>query len=477
VTKKEVLVAGGGIAGLSAALVLQEEGVDYHLFEAQDRLGGKILTERVEGFLLEGGPDCFLSERPGVFELARRLEICHRLLPTEEQNRGTFILWRGRLHPLPEGLMLLAPSRLGPFLKSGLLSWRGKLRALAEPFVPRGGGGDESLASFVRRRLGEEVLERIAEPLIAGIHAGDPETMSLRAGFPRFARMEEEGGLIRSLLRARRSREKASHPCPGGPEERTFFMSFAGGMGELVEEVAGRLSPSRITRGVGVKMVTPSPGGWEIELQGGERISARAVVLALPAYQAARVVEEADPELAGLLSSVPFSSTLTLSLAYREGELPPLSGFGFVVPRKEGKLMSGVTYSSRKWRGRVPSSGYVLLRVFARGGEELSDHQVVSRVREELAEILGVKARPLLTRLYRWPRGLPQYPVGHLQRLEQVERRLGELPGLFLAGASYRGVGVGECIRSGFSAARGALELLRGPGAAAAGLDSASSAG
>ncbi len=471
----DTVIVGGGIAGLAAAHRLEEwwragGGVEWLLLEGEDRLGGKILTEREGGFLFDAGPDCFVTEKPGVIELASALGIGDRLLPSNEAHRGTYVLSRGRVVALPEGLLLLVPTRLRPFLASPLLSWRGKLRLALDLVLPtRRDGADESLEEFVLRRLGREALDRIAEPLVAGIHAGDPRTMSVRASFPRFIRMEEEhGSLIRAMLAARR--RPARRQAEGVPS-RTFFMSFRAGMGELTAAVRRELPPGRALTGARVRRVLPGRGAREaaprflLELDGGGRLTARSLVLATPSYATAELLADLDPALADLVGGIPTVSTAVVHLAYRREDLPPLKGFGVLVPRVEGRRIKAVTYSSIKWDGRVPDPSYLLLRVFVGGpGQEhlvgLGADELAGLAAAEVGALLGFTASPLLARVHRWPRGLHQYVVGHLQRLARIQERLAAWPGLHLAGSAYRGIGAGDCIRSGREAAEAAVRSL-----------------
>ncbi len=479
---KRVVVIGGGITGLTAALALQEAGVDYLLLEAEDRLGGKIRTDLVEGFTIEGGPDCFLAEKPWVFQLARHLGMEDRLLPTSEENKGTYVLSGGRLHKLPEGLMLMVPTRILPFALSGLISWPGKLRMAMDLVIPRRkGDADESLASFVTRRLGKEALDKIAEPLIGGIHAGDAESMSLKASFPRFLEMEaKHGSLIRAMLAARKRGAGAVTPAgssvkPGVVQNpavtqwprRTYFMSFVDGLAELTGQVIANLDPMRIRLGTRVEAVKKgTAGGYLLHVEGNEPMGADAVIIATPADGAAAIVRNCDGDLANQLASIPMVSSATVTLVYRTEDVPSrLDGFGFVVPAKENRRIMAVTYTSRKWKHRVPGPEWTMLRVFVGGPQNqelvhLEDRAMLSMVKGELADLLGIKAAPVLTRIYRWVRGMPQYTMGHLDRMEAIDRLLQNLPGLYLAGGSYRGVGIGNCIDAGSRVVEQAIQYL-----------------
>lgn len=429
------------------------------LVEADSRLGGKILTEQADGFVVEGGPDSFLSLKPWGVDLCRKLGLEDRLICTNPATRRTFVYSRGRLEELPEGLALGFPTRLGPFLRSGLLSWRGKLRLGAEIFVPRRRGeGDESLGDFFRRRLGNEALERIIEPLMTGIYAGDADRLSIRATFPRFPEMEREhGSLVRSMLGARR-RHKASEKREA--PRWTPFVTLQGGLSELVQTLSSRLSRVKVCSGRRVRAIRArgEGAGYDVLLEGDSPLAADALVLATPAYDAALLLEPLDDALAGMMRGIPYASTATVTLGYRrEGFSHRLDGYGFVVPRIEGRALLASTWSSSKWDHRAPD-GSVLIRAYLGGAGreavlERSDEELVELVRADLRHAMGVTEEPALARVFRWPRAMPQYLVGHLDRLAAIEERLTRLPGVFVAGAAYRGVGIPDCIRDGVGAA------------------------
>ena len=457
-----MVVVGGGIAGLSAAYALsQSDGppVACTLVEGDSRLGGKILTEQVNDFVIEGGPDSFLSQKPWGIELCRKLGLEDRLIGTNPDRRRTFVYSRGRLEELPEGLALGFPTRLGPFLRSGLLSWPGKLRLGAEIFVPRRHEeGDESLGDFFRRRLGDEALERIIEPLMTGIYAGDADRLSIRATFPRFPEMEREhGSIVRSMLGARR-RHQASEKRE--PPRWTPFVTLRGGLSELVRALTGRLSGVKVCSGRRVCAIRArgEGAGYEVLLEGESPLAADALVLATPAFDGALLLEPLDGTLAELMQGIPYASTATVTLGYRRaGFSHSLDGYGFVVPRIERRVLLASTWSSSKWGHRAPD-GSVLIRSYIGGAGreavlERSDEELVELVRADLRHVMGVTEEPVLAKVYRWPRAMPQYLVGHLERLATIEERLTRLPGVFVTGAAYRGVGIPDCIRDGLDAA------------------------
>jgi oxygen-dependent protoporphyrinogen oxidase len=468
----KLVVVGGGISGLAAAHraveLASERGVrlDLTLLEARDRLGGTIATERRDGFLIEAGPDSFLSEKPWALALCRRLGVEERLVRTDDRFRKTFVWHRGRLHGLPEGFQLLAPTRFAPFVTSSLFSWPGKLRMGLDLLLPRGGGAllgsssdDESLGAFVRRRLGAEALDRVAQPLVAGIYTADPDDLSLAATMPRFLELErKERSLILALWRASRRA-----PTTGTSGARwSLFVTFRNGMEELIGALAERLPPGAALIKRRVAGLTRMEKGWRLSTTDGESLDADRVILATESHATSRLVRYVDPTLASLLGEITYSSAATVSLGYRRADVPhPLDGFGFVVPRSENRALLAATFSSVKYPGRAPE-GHVLIRGFLGGALDASileqdDAGLVAAARRDLAEAIGVRAEPQLTRVARWPVSMPQYRVGHLTRVETIEHRVRTLSGLSLAGGAYRGVGIADCVRSGEAAAERAF--------------------
>ncbi|MCI0548240.1 MAG: protoporphyrinogen oxidase [Candidatus Rokubacteria bacterium] len=459
----KLAVVGGGLAGLAAAHRALElarasgRAVELELLEADGRLGGTIRTESRDGFLVECGPDSFLSEKPWALDLCRRLGVEDRLVRTDDRFRKTFVVHEGRLHPLPDGFQLLAPTRFGPFLRSGLFSWRGKLRMGLDLVLPRGADPDESLGAFVRRRLGREALERVAQPLVAGIYTADPDALSLAATMPRFLELERrERSLIRALWRAARQGGAAATGTSGA--RWSLFVTFARGMEELVRVLAERLPPEAVRLKERVIDVHRAGARWRVLTTGSGAVEADAVVIATEAYQTARMLRYLDPGLAHLLGDIPYAGSATVNLAYPRAGIPhALDGFGFVVPRAERRPVLAATFSSVKYPGRAPA-GHALLRVFLGGAMdedvlERDDEVLVAASRGQLAELLGIRAEPMFTRVSRYPRAMPQYHVGHLARIEAIEAAVARHPGLALAGAAYRGVGIADCVRSGEEAA------------------------
>ncbi len=473
-----VVVVGGGITGLAAArrLALLAPQASITLIEREDRLGGKIVTERVDGFTIEGGPDSFLSVKPRGIGLCEELGLGDHLQGTDERHRRTFVMKAGRLQRLPEGLTGLIPSRLGPMARTGLISPLGKAR-MGLDFVlpPRRDQRDETLAAFIERRLGREVYTRLIEPLMAGIYAGDGRQLSLAATFPHLRAGElRHGGLIKGVLAAKRAGPAPSSSVPKRPP----FLTPRQGMDVLVAALEADLRGRgcQLLTGVAVTALGQDPGSapYRLRLDDGRTLTAEAVLLAAPAFVAAELVDALDPGAAADLRAIPHVSTATVSVAYRAADLPrSLDGYGYVVPRIERRPVLACTWTSSKWPHRAPD-GHVLIREFiGRAGQEEalagSDAELLALVREEFRQTLGITAEPLLHRVFRWPLGMPQYTLGHLDRVAAVEARLGARPGLRVAGHAYRGVGIPDCIRSGETAAEqilGVLQAIRSHAAA-----------
>ncbi len=461
-TDAGIVVVGGGIAGLAAAHRATELAaargtpVRVTLLEAAPRVGGTIASERVDGFLVESGADSFLTEKPWALELCHRIGLEDRLIGTRDADRRTFVVHAGRLHPLPEGFLLLAPTRFAPLVRSPLFTWRGKLRMALDLVLPRGRtGGDESLATFVTRRLGREALERVAQPLVGGIYTADPARLSVAATMPRFLEMERRH---RSLILAMRRQARVA-ATSGSGARWSLFVSFTEGMETLVHALAQRLPEGAIRLGARVTALRPrAADDFEITLAGGEQLRARGVIVATPAYAAADLVRPFATELATELAAIPYVSSATVTLGYARADVPhALNGFGLVVPAIEGRRLIACSFSSVKYAGRAPD-GKVLLRVFCGGAlatamTECADAELVDAARDELRALLGIVAPPCLVRVHRHARAMPQYNVGHLARLATIDAALARHPGLVLAGNAYRGVGVPDCVHSGESAA------------------------
>jgi len=490
---KRVVIIGGGITGLAAAHRVLERScesggqVQLTLLEAGSRVGGIFQTQERDGFLLEHGPDSFISEKPAALELARRLDLEPHLIETNENYRRSFVVKHGRLLPVPEGFHLMAPSRLWPFVKSNIFSWRGKARMSLDLVLPRrlrngsvGDADDETLAHFVRRRLGQEALERMAQPMVGGIYTADPEQLSLRATMPRFLEMEREHRSLIRALRKQNSRQDSGVGQGTSGARYSLFLSFDRGMQLLTDKLAQRISnfTSEISAQTSISVnapveslaLEPEEGEtprWKVRTSRGETLIADAVCLALPAYRSARLLRDVDAQLASELDGIPYASSATINFAYKRENIPhPLDGFGFVVPFIEKRAIMACTFSSVKFPGRAPQ-GHALLRAFVGGALQpqllnLSRDDLLATVRADLRELLGIEQAPLFAEVSKWERSMPQYHVGHLERVMRVEQRLASLPTLALAGNAYRGLGVPDCISSGEAAADLLAADLRG---------------
>ena len=465
-----IAVVGGGISGLAAAHRIVElmPDADLRLFEAGGLLGGVLRTLHDGDYLIEQSADNFITNVPWGIDLCRRLGLEHELLATDESRRQAFVVHRGNLVRVPSGFLLMTPSRLGPMLKTPLLSPLGKLRLLAEYFIPaKRNNLDESLGSFVRRRLGREVFERLVQPLIGGIYTADPERLSLAATMPRFLEMERSSGsLLRAAWKDRRN-AKAHAEANASGARYGMFVAPRHGMASLVERLAERLPASTIQlHSVVDRIERPATGRWKLVIaqsKPGETLppevrSFDAVVLATPAFRTARLLETFDGELAASLNQIPYAGTAILTFVYRCKDIAhPLDGFGFVVPAIEKRQILAASFSSNKFPGRAPVD-QVLIRVFIGGAcqpelLELPDERLRAIAATELAELLGIRGEPLQVGIARWPRSMPQYHVGHVQLIEKIEARVRSFSGLALAGSAYHGVGIPNCIHTGELAA------------------------
>jgi oxygen-dependent protoporphyrinogen oxidase len=462
-TRKRVIVIGGGISGLAAAsrLAAIDPTLELTLLEAGDRLGGILETQRRDGYLIERSADNFISQPPWAMDFCRQIGFADQLIPTSDEHRGALVVNRGRLVRVPEGFMLLAPARLWPLVTTPLLSPLGKLRLLCERWVRRRTeDDDESLAAFARRRLGREAFERIVQPLSAGIYTADPEKLSLRATLPRFIEMERRHG---SLIRGARI-EQAAADAEGQPRgsgaRYSLFVTPREGMSSLVAAVAQTLPPGTVRLACPVESIAADPaGGWRVGIAGNTQpLACEGLIVATPAAPAARLVQSFDPVLGGELAGIESASTAVVVLAYRRAQIGrSLDGFGFVVPAVEKRRILSGSFSSVKFPGRAPQDT-VLIRVFLGGAcqselVDLDDKRLVQIAGEELAELIGAQGAPLWSEVVRWRQAMPQYHLGHSDRVARIEQALERWPALALAGNAYHGVGIPHCIRSGELAA------------------------
>lgn len=473
---KKVIIIGGGVAGLGAAYKVRraaDEGhdVSFTLIEKDPRLGGKIATETVADewdggdgaeFIIDGGPDCFLTSKPAVHRIAKAAGIFGDELPSDESRKKTLILSRGKLFEMPDGVMMFAPTKFMPFATTGLFSWPGKIRMGWDLFVPKkklveGQLNDETLEHFIVRRMGRECLDRLAEPLVGGVHASDPTKMSLAATFPNLLEMEQKyGSMLKGFLATRKMVEemKKKYPLKPGDKPKTFFTSFTGGMQELVDGMADAAGRDSIRTGVAVTAVARDGDTWTVTLDDGSTVTGDALIMATESWAAEPLVRQVDEGIAEALAGIPSSTSATVSLGFNAEEIGiDMNAFGVLCPQVEKRALMAATYSSTKWPGRAPE-GKVLMRGFVGGPQnqaimENSDEDLIAIVLREMREILGIKGDPLFARVYRWHLGMPQYTMGHLDRVGTIEGRSADLPGFALAGGSYRGVGIPNCIESG----------------------------
>jgi oxygen-dependent protoporphyrinogen oxidase len=466
-----VCVIGAGISGLTTAYRLKESAkkagrkLDVTVLEATERAGGIIETLRTDGFVMERGPDSIITEKPQAAALCREIGLGSRVIPTGKAGGGSLIVRDGQLHPIPEGLHLMAPSKLRPFAMSKLVSWPGKLRMAADLLIPaKNDGEDESLAAFVRRRLGREALERIAQPMVGGIYTADPERLSLAATMPRFIELERKyGSVIRGLAAAGRSREQAAVGRARGPRY-DLFVSLDKGLEVLPERLVERIGQDSIRFGFAVDRIEQTQKGWRAANK-HQAFEADAVCLATPAARTAAMLKAQTPEISADLAGIESTSAATLNLAYRRQDIGgPLDAFGFVVPAVENTTILACTFCSVKYAGRAPGD-FVLLRTFVGGALspqsfDLDDEELMARAEADLARLLDVRGKPVRRELARWPASMPQYHVGHIARIDRIEAAARRHPGLELAGNAYRGTGIPDCVRSGEEAAARIEEFL-----------------
>lgn len=460
-----VAVVGGGISGLSAAYELHRRRTSFVLLEKSDRLGGVIRTERAGPFTIDAGPDSLVTQKPAAIALCRELGLEDRLIPTRNP-RTAYVVRDGRLHPLPPRSIFGIPTDIAALAGQRLLSWRGRLRLGLDLLAPRNPApqaekeaAEETIAAFFQRRFGPEATDYLAEPLLAGIHSGDVERLSMPALFPQFVEAERtHGSVIRAFRRHVGTRAAASGR--EGP-----FRSFADGLETLPRTLAARLPARALRRGIAVTSLSPGPP-YALETGQGERITADRVVLALPAHATAPLAAGIDGSLARLCRSCADTSVAIVFLAFpRAAVVHPLAGSGFVVPRVEpGLSITAGTWISSKWPGRAPED-HVLLRGFVGGSRrpgalDLSDGTLIDTVRQDLRRLLRLRGAPSLARVYRWPRANPQHEVGHRARVADIDRHLGQMPGLQIIGAAFRGVGIADCVAAGRAAGRTAADAV-----------------
>jgi oxygen-dependent protoporphyrinogen oxidase len=444
-----VLVIGGGISGLSAAYDLTRAGADCAILEKQARVGGVIETRVSEGCTLECGPDSFLSSKPAALALIKEVGLEGDVIGSNDQQRVTYIWKRGKLVALPEGVMMIVPSRVMPMVKTSLLGWGTKIRMGLEYFRKPGESQDRSVAEFVVDHFGQETLDYLAEPLLSGVYGGDPAQLSVASVLPRFLEMEKKyGSLVRGVLAGR-----AKSGGGGG----SLFRTLKGGLGTLVDRLAGQVKVCQAD----AETIEKAGSGFRVRVS-GNWMEADQVIVACPAWAAARVVAGLDTRLGELLGAIDYSSSVTLSLIYRAAEFDgKRAGFGFLVPQKERRRLAACTFVGTKFSYRVPGDR-IVLRCFFGGINDAavldeSDEALVGIAREELRRMLGLTAAPIAHNIARWPRSMAQYTLGHSQRVAEIRERAAAIAGLHLAGNAYDGIGIPDCINTGRAAAKAAL--------------------
>jgi len=447
-----VAIVGGGISGLSTAYYLAKAGIPSTLIEARPRLGGVIQTEHVEGCVIEGGPDSFLSMKPAAMELIGELGLAGEVIGSNDHLRVTYVWKGGRLVPLPDGLQLMVPTKLVPLLTTRLLSWRTKLRMGMELFHPPGRQAeDQSVADFVASHYGAEAVDYLAEPLLSGIYGGSPSALSITSVLPRFVELEAKyGSLTKGVLAGLKANKAEAKRLP-------LFRTLKSGLGQMVSALTERLEGHATVLHRRAEAVERTGGGFRIRLEDGW-LECAQLVLASEAHNAATLARSLDGRLADLLGGVPYSSSMTVALGFPDSAFPkPLKGFGFLVPKRERRRLVACTWVGTKFSHRVPS-GTTLLRCFLGGMDDgailsAGDDAVIAAVVDELHDIVGFRAAPAFSRIFRWPRSMAQYTVGHPARLAEIEARTAAIAGFQLAGNAYTGIGIPDCIRMGKQAA------------------------
>jgi protoporphyrinogen/coproporphyrinogen III oxidase len=443
------------------------EALSVTLFEASDRLGGIIKTRHEGDCLIEEGPDSFITTKPAALELCRDLGISDRLISTNEKHRRAFVAFAGRLEPIPEGFLMIAPSRFDTFFKSSLFSRQGKLRIACEQFLAKGEAkADESVASFVTRRLGKEALDRIAQPLLAGIYTADADNLSLRATMPKFLEYEQTYGSVIAGLRAEKAKSKITEKSAGA--RYSAFASLDGGMQVLVDALVMAIGEQNIRLGQKVVSLSRENGGWKISLASGESEVFDHVLLAVPAFVCSQLLSVLDQELAHLLGQIEYASSAVINFLFKREDIQhPLDGFGFVVPAVEKRNILAASFSHVKFAGRC-AADKALIRVFMGGALkpqllEGQSSELIQVAKNELQSLIGTLAEPESVWLKTWVKAMPQYKVGHMALVEEIEQRLIAHSNLHVVGAALRGVGIPDCIESANIVCRKINEFLAKP--------------
>lgn len=445
-----IVIIGGGISGLSSAYFIQQKrpSAEILVFESEKRPGGKVWTDTTDGFLCEGGVNGFLDNRPRTLELSKKISLDP--LRSNDASRKRFVFSDNKLHRLPES----PPA----FLSSGLLSLLGRIRVMAEMIIPGNAGGEETLADFARRRLGREAYEKLIDPMASGIYAGNPETLSLRACFPKVYDLEVRyGGLIRGMLRLQKEKKKQGKGVKVSPGPGGNLTSFYNGMGEMVSALKEMLG-DRLLTGKKVVSVVKKADRYELLLSDGSGFETETLVLAVPAYAGAEILKNMDNQISAFLSEIAYPSLSVVCFGYRKEKITSsLDGFGFLIPSREKRKILGTLWDSSIFPNRAPE-GYVLLRSMVGGARasELAlqnDPDLIDMVSKELSDIMQINAVPDFVRIYRHEMAIPQYTVGHLGRMKKIDERLIQHRNLYLTGNAFRGIGVNDCIESSWKLA------------------------
>ncbi len=477
----KVAVIGGGIAGLSTAYYLsnkaKEQGkqISITLIESEDYWGGKIKTVQQDGFVVEGGPDAYLITKPWMKTLCQELGLADGLQGTNPENSQTFILKKGKLTSIPTGLTMTIPTEFGPMIKTRLMNWPQKIRMGFDFIIPsKKENGDESLAGFISRRLGRAAYDSLVGPLLSGIYAGDGDQLSLQSTFPNLREMEiEHGGLIKGALalrkkRARMAKQRSNGNKSPAKHSRSIFETHKSGLNTIVDAIVKKLKDNGVDLRLNTKVshLEKSESSYQVILDGGETINADALVLATPAYVSGILLEDISPKTANDLNDIHYVTTATVSLAFRDEDLPdPLDGYGYIIPQQEDSKALACTWTSSKWNHRA-AKGYALVRVFVGRIQDADtlptdEDALVELALSEIRQTMGLTAEPVHMWVFRWEKAMPQYNVGHPERLQRIENAIMKIPDLVLAGNGYRGIGMPDCINSGIKAAEKILELSK----------------
>lgn len=469
---KHIVIVGGGITGLSAAFYVKKYCAEANvpvritIVEKQNAFGGRVSTMRHEGFVIERGPDSFLARKTPIIDLAHELGIADELVPTNPKARKTFIMHSGKLHQMPKGLVLGIPTQLAPFIQSDLVSWRGKARALLDIFKPKKPyAGDESLGHFIERRLGSEMLERVVEPLLAGIYAGDTRKLSIQATFPQFQQMEQTK---RSLILGMMGGSERVPSSPNVPEhaQGSAFLSFRNGLSTMIEKLQDKLHDAEQLSNTEVESIIPSnQASYTLKLSNGSELHADSVVIAVPAYALAQMMPQINA--VQQFGQMRYISVSNVVIGYRKEDVPNApDGSGFVIPGTERRFITACTWTSSKWEHTAPDDKILLRCYVGREGQEewmkLDEQQIIQKVLQEVRETSGITAAPEFTYINRHMQSMPQYEVGHKTRIANIREKLAEkLPGVYATGAAFEGVGLPDCIRQGRDAAKEAVQFIR----------------